>query len=442
MSVSEVRTIADLALLLKQRAVTCVDVVRQCLHRIDRDTEGNAFITVMREQALADAAAADREIAAGRHAGPLHGVPVSIKDLVDVAGVPTTSGSKVPPRLPGTDAPVVRRLREAGAIVIGKTNLHEFAFGTTSDETAFGPVRHPEDPSRSAGGSSGGAAAALVKGMCYGAVGTDTGGSIRIPSAACGTVGLKPGAGEIPTGGVMPLSTTLDHVGPMARTLADVRLLYDVMSGMHREPETLRQLTFGVPRAYFFDRLDAGARSCTEHALDGLEKAGHRLQETAVAHVHWTPHVYLHIVLPEASSLHADWLSRYPDAYSPGIRLRLEMGSYVLAEDYVRALRLREALTVAVSAALDRFDALLLPTLPIAAPPLGAATVDVDGVEMPVRAAMLSLTQLFNLTGHPVVSLPSGRGPEGLPRGLQIVGRRGDTARLLDIAAAVEAAIT
>ena len=218
----DLRSIAAIAPLLQEGSLSPVDLVRGCLARIDARPELNAFITVMRERALVEAGVAEEEIGAGHYLGPLHGVPVSVKDLIDVAGTPTTAGSALPPRYPLVDAPIVARLREAGAIIIGKTNLHEFAFGTTSEESAFGPVRHPLDPSRSPGGSSGGAAVALVEGMCFGSVGTDTGGSIRIPSAACGTVGLKPTLDELPCEGIVALSGTLDHVGPMARTVADV----------------------------------------------------------------------------------------------------------------------------------------------------------------------------------------------------------------------------
>src|SRR5688500_130089 len=185
----------------------------------------------MRDRALADADAAGRELAAGRDRGNRHGIPASVKDRVDGAGTPATAGSSVPAGAPTADAPIVARLRDAGAIIIGKTNLHEFAFGTTSDESAFGPVRHPRDNQRSPGGSSGGAAVALIEGMCLGSVGTDTGGSIRIPSALCGIVGLKPTFGELPCDGIVPLSTTLDHVGPMARTVADVAVMFEAMSG-------------------------------------------------------------------------------------------------------------------------------------------------------------------------------------------------------------------
>jgi aspartyl-tRNA(Asn)/glutamyl-tRNA(Gln) amidotransferase subunit A len=437
---ASLQTIAEIAPLVKSRAVSPVDLVRGCLERIEARRDLNAFITVLAEQATAEARAAEREIAAGRYRGALHGIPVSLKDLVNVAGTPTTSGSAVPPLHPAVDAPVVARLREAGAIIIGKTNLHEFAFGTTSEETAFGPVHHPKDPSRSAGGSSGGAAVALVEGMCFGAIGTDTGGSIRLPSAVCGTVGLKPPSGDRPLEGVVPLSTTLDHVGPMTRSVADAALLFDAMKGRapQTRPPARGRLTFGVPEGYLCDRLDPAVRQALARMRAALVDRGHKVTAVTIDHAAWTPDVYLHIVLPEASCYHAETLATRPEGYSPGVRLRLEMGRYVLAEDYVRALQLRAVLTASVERAIANCDALLLPTLPIPAPPLGAASVEVDGSREPVRSVMLRLTQLFNMSGHPAISIPYGTTPDGWPIGMQIVGHRDRTDRLLEIAAAVE----
>ena len=443
MSGSVAATIAELAPRIKARAVSPVDVVRACLAQIEAHRDGHAFITVCADAAVAEAQRAEQEIASGRYRGPLHGVPVAIKDLVHVAGVPTTSGSDVPAHTPSADAPVVARLREAGAIVIGKTNLHEFAFGTTSDETAFGAVRNPRDPSRSAGGSSGGSGAALAAGMCYGAVGTDTGGSIRIPAAACGIVGLKPTLGELTCEGVVALSHTLDHVGPMALTVADATLLFPAMKGDARAGAgaASRPVTLGLAGGYFMQPLDRGVRAALDRARAALAEAGHTIVDADVRDAECTPDVYLHIVLPEAAWHHAALLDKYADRYCPGVRLRLEMGRYVLAEDYVRAMRLRETLGQRVEAALARCDALLLPAMAIPAPALGAQTVDVDGETQPVRAAMLKLTQLFNLTGHPAIALPAGDGSDGLPRSVQLVGRRGQTDELLRIAASVEAAI-
>jgi aspartyl-tRNA(Asn)/glutamyl-tRNA(Gln) amidotransferase subunit A len=436
-------TIAEVSVLVRGRRLSIVELVTDALSRAEARPELNAFTLIMREAALADAARADGEIAGGRYRGLLHGIPITVKDLIDVAGTPTTAGSKVPARTAGRDAPVVQRLREAGAIVIGKTNLHEFAFGTTSDESAFGAVRHPLDTSRSPGGSSGGAAVSLLEGACFGSIGTDTGGSIRIPAAACGVVGLKPSFGELPCDGVVPLSPTLDHVGPLARSVSDASLLFQAMkrSSIHEVAPAGRGLTFGVPRPYFFDRLDPETRACLEYALIRVRESGYSLREIAIADAACTPDVYLHICLPEAARYHARILASHAAQYSPGVRLRLEMGRYLLAEDYVRAMRLRSHLTAAVDRALEGCDALLLPALPIPAPPVGAATVPVDGVDQPVRATMLSRTQLFNVTGHPAIALPAGRGPDGLPRSLQLVGERGRTERLLDVAAALETII-
>jgi aspartyl-tRNA(Asn)/glutamyl-tRNA(Gln) amidotransferase subunit A len=437
-------SLRDAAALIQQGALSPVALTRACLDRIAAaDGDLHAFVTVTADQAMAEAARAEAEIKAGRYRGALHGIPVSLKDLVDLAGTPTTSGSNVPPRRPDHDAPVAANLRRAGAIVVGKTNLHEFAFGTTSDETAFGVVRNPFDRTRSAGGSSGGAAVSIVEGMCYAAVGTDTGGSIRIPSAVCGIVGLKPDFTDLSTEDIVPLSTTLDHVGPMARTVADAALTFFAMlDGDARidrlPPPSPSPLWLGVPGPYFLDTLDADVRRLFNESRGRLEKAGHSLSDVAIQHAEHTANVYVHIVLPEASWYHASLLEKYADRYSPGVRLRLEMGRYVLAEDYVRAMRGRAALRRAVDRALEGVDALLLPSLPIAGPPLGATTVDIEGSKEPVRALMLRLTQLFNITGHPAIALPCGRGADGLPRGLQLVGHRGGTERLLAVAAAVE----
>jgi aspartyl-tRNA(Asn)/glutamyl-tRNA(Gln) amidotransferase subunit A len=439
----DLRTIAEISPLVRGRVVSSAALVADALARAEARPELNAFTLLMKDAALADAARADSEISDGHYRGPLHGVPITIKDLVDVAGTPTTAGSRVPAHTATADAPVVRRLREAGAIVIGKTNLHEFAFGTTSDESAFGAVRHPLDPSKSAGGSSGGSAVSVAEGMGFGSVGTDTGGSIRIPAAACGIVGLKPSIGEISCDGVVPLSTTFDHVGPLARTVADAAMLFQAMKGVrvHEIAPIAGALTFGVPRAYFFDRLEPETRACVEQALVRVREAGYALREIAIADATMTADVYLHICLPEASCYHAQLLADHAALYSPGVRLRLEMGRYILAEDYVRAMRLRAHLTASVDRALQRCDALLLPALPIPAPPIGATTVIVEGVELPTRATMLSRTQLFNITGHPAIALPAGRGSDGLPRSLQLVGARGRTERLLDVAAALESVI-
>ncbi len=411
-----------------------------------RDGSLNAFTAVLEASARAEADAAAREIASGRYRGPLHGVPVSVKDLIDVAGVPTTAASRVPRgAAPDADATVVARLRSAGAIVIGKCNLHEFAFGTTGEDSAFGPARHPFDPGRSPGGSSSGSAVSVAAGMAWASVGTDTGGSVRIPAAACGLVGLKPTFGEVPCEGVVPLAPSLDHVGPLARCVADARLVFRALRGTDparaaaRDPVTRR---LGCPRPFFLDRLDAEVRTTFEQATGRLRDAGWDVRDAPVRHAEDTPAVCLHLLLPEAAAAHMHGLDRHADRYCPDVRLRLELGRYVMAEDHVRARRGRAVLADAVDAALTGCDALVLPALAVPAPRLGAATVEIDGRPQPLRPLTLRLTQLFNATGHPAVSIPCGSTGGGLPCGLQLVGRRHRTDHLLDVAEACETVLS
>ena len=355
----DLRTITEIAPLVRAGAISPVTLVRGCLSAIEARPEVNAFITVLRESALEDATRAEEDIRAGRYKGPLHGIPIAVKDLIHIAGARTTSGSALPSTEASSDAPVVQRMREAGAILIGKTNLHEFAFGTTSEESAYGPVRNPLDETRSAGGSSGGSAAALAAGMAFGALGTDTGGSVRIPSAACGTVGLKPAIGEISTVGVVPLSGTLDHVGPMARSVSDVGLMRAALTDAPADPpwETTGSLVFGVPRPYFCEMLDSDTADALARATAALVSAGHQVVDVEIDHAAWTPHVYLHIVLPEAAWYHAPYAQA-----ARRRRTRQESASvwrwaqYVLAEDYVRAMRLRDLLKQHVDRALERCE--------------------------------------------------------------------------------------
>lgn len=466
-------TIVEAARRLRAGTLTSVALTEACLARIASDgARLNAFITVTADDARAQAAEADRERAAGHDRGPLHGIPIAIKDLVDMAGLPTTAASRVREgHIADRDAPLIEQLRRAGAVFVGKTNLHEFAMGTTNEESAFGPARHPLDETRSPGGSSGGSAIAVATGMSLAAVGSDTGGSIRIPSAVCGLVGLKPAYGELSCEGVVPLSRTCDHVGPLARTVADAWIVYDAMAGRTpaRVPTSAAATTAasmptsaaatttaemtegafaaadvaggrmrmprraGVPDAYFLDRLQPDVRASFDEAVDRLRAAGTIVEPVTLPSIGFVAAIYLQIVLAEGGAYHARTLESMPDAYTVPVRLRMDAGRYVLAEDYLRALAGRDRFRAEVDAALDACDVLLTPTLPIVAPPIGASTVPMGDREEPVRGAMLRLTQPFNLSGHPAITLPSRPATDGLPCGLQIVGR--ESADLLRVAA-------
>ena len=442
----ELPSLMGLARAIRAGETTSETATERCLAVIrDRDPSINAFITVLGESALDAARAADRELQSGHDRGLLHGVPISIKDLFDMAGLPTTAASHVRRgHVAARDATVVARLRDAGAVLVGKTNLHEFALGTTNEESAYGPVHHPLDATRSPGGSSGGSAASVLAGMAYASIGTDTGGSIRIPSAACGLVGLKPRFREVPTHGVVPLSASLDHVGPLCATVADAAAIFHTIAEAPAveappAPGPARGLRLGVPRRYFLDLLDDEVARAFDDTCARLAAAGVVLDDVTIPHASDIAAIYLHVALTEAAAFHARTLESRPDYYTPTLRVRLEAGRYVLAEDYLRALRGRDVLRGEVSAALEGRDGLLLPALAVPATPLGAATVRVGSVDEPVRNVTLRLTQLFNITGHPAISIPCGTTGAGLPIGAQLVGPA--TAALLQTAAALETPI-
>ena len=425
---------------LRAKTLTSEALTDACLaHVAARNAELRAFVTVTGDQARAAARQADRELTGGHDRGPLHGIPIALKDLIDQAGVPTTAASHVRPLTPAaSDAVVTARLKAAGAVLVGKTNLHEFALGTTSEDSAFGAVRNPLDITRSAGGSSGGSAAALVAGMALGAIGTDTGGSIRIPSAACGLVGLKPGFGEVPVDGVVPLSATLDHVGPIARTVADAAAIHGVLARVTLralQPPPVARLRLGRLTGYFEELLQTDVRTAYEAALARLAAAGATIRSVSVPHGADAAAIYLHLCMPEGAAYHAETLERCPDRYTPNVRLRLEMGRYILAEDYVRAMAARQVLAREVDAALSEVDALVLPTLAIVAPTLGAESVDIGERREALRPVMLRLTQPFNLSRHPATALPCAT--DGLPVSLQVVGKHARTGALLDLCAAL-----
>jgi aspartyl-tRNA(Asn)/glutamyl-tRNA(Gln) amidotransferase subunit A len=401
----------------------------------------NAFILVDEDGARKAARMVDEERQRGVDRGPLHGMPISIKDLIDIAGQPTTAASRVRAgHVASCDATIVRRLRDAGAVLIGKTNLHEFALGTTSEETAFGAVHNPHDITHSAGGSSGGSAAAVATGMGRASIGSDTGGSIRIPAAACGVIGLKPSLGEVPLDGVVPLSPTFDHVGPLTRSVADAASIWAVLTGRPArriDAPLPSAIKLGALGGYFTALLETDVRTAFTAAVARLRATGVVIEPRTVQGTETIIETYVNVSLAEAAHWHAPTLDSRAADYQPPVLERLEIGRAIKAVDYLRARDTRESLIRAVDAALDACDALVLPTLPIVAPIHGAASVTMDnGERLTVRAAMLRLTQLFNVSGNPAISLPIPTA--GLPVGLQLVGRRGETEALLAAATTCE----
>ncbi|MEO7158710.1 MAG: amidase [Vicinamibacterales bacterium] len=442
-------TIVDAAAQVASGRVTSEKLTEQCLSVIEAlNPKLNAFITVTADEALQHARQADKEIAAGRRIGPLHGIPISLKDLIDQKGVRTSAGSLVrQDHVAGSDAVVTTRLRDAGAVFVGKTNLHEFAFGTTSEDSGFGLVRNPHDANRSPGGSSGGSGVAIATGMSLGTVGTDTGGSIRIPAAACGVVGLKPEWGQISASGVVPLSRQLDHVGPLAASVSDAWLLYNAMlpesDRISARPEamSLKGLRLGRFSGYLSDRLDAEVERGVAATVDRMQQRGAKVVDVMLPHANDMAAIYLHLVFGDAAEYHARTIVSRPQDYTVPVRLRLEMARYTLAEDYIRALRGKAVIAHEVDRALDGVDVLILPALAIPAPPIGAVTMPVKGGPDAVRTLMLRCSQPFNLSGHPAIALPCGQTHNGLPSGLQLVGHKGRTPALVQAALAVEAAI-
>lgn len=437
-------TMVEAAAALRARSLSATDLLELSLKSIAlHDAATRAFIRVDAGGARAAAQLADEERAAGIDRGPLHGLPISLKDLIDVAGQPTTAASRVfADHIAHADAPITARLRAAGAVLIGKTNLHEFALGTTSEDTAYGSVLHPMDHARSPGGSSGGSAVAVVTGMGLASVGTDTGGSIRIPAAACGVVGLKPSKGDVPLTGVVPLSSTFDHAGPLTRSVQDAAWLWSILAGrtIHAvRPVDLAGLRLGILGGYFADPLEAPVAVAFDRACDQLRAAGVTTKLVTFTEAPRILDTYVNIVLPEGAAWHAPWLDTRKADYSPTVHARFMSGRDISAVAYLQARQECDRMRASVDALLSSVDALVLPTLPIVAPLRGQANITINGREVPVRAAMLKHTQLFNMTGHPAITLPLVT--DGLPVGLQLAGPFNATTRLLDIAAACENAL-
>jgi aspartyl-tRNA(Asn)/glutamyl-tRNA(Gln) amidotransferase subunit A len=427
-------TILELAPHLRRKEVSPVELTRACLDRIERlNPTLNAFITVTQDSAMADAREAESEISRGEWRGPLHGIPVALKDLLDTAGTRTTAASALyQGRIPTEDAAVVQLLRRAGAVILGKNNLHEFAYGGSSLVSFFGDVHNPWDTEHIAGGSSGGSAAAVVAGLCYAAIGSDTAGSIREPAALCGCVGIKPTYGRVSTRGVIPLSWSLDHVGPLAATVGDAAAVLQVIAGY--DPldvgsaeipvsdyasglgEATKALRVGVPRAYFFDDLDDEVGAAVEQALVVIR--------TLVAVFHDVRIVVTAdrtVQAAESFAYHADYVARTPELYQAETLRRIRSGENISAGEYIQRRRELEQERRRAREFFAEVDLLVTPTMPIPAPAIADLKKDPAALR-PAELRLLRNTRPFNVWGLPAISVLCGFTKSGLPVGMQIAG--------------------
>jgi aspartyl-tRNA(Asn)/glutamyl-tRNA(Gln) amidotransferase subunit A len=453
--------ISALAPLLRERKVSPVELTDVYLDRIARlDPLLNTYIKVLPVRARAAARAAEQELMGGAYRGPLHGVPLGIKDLYDLAGEPTTMGSSIlRDNIAATDATAIRRFKEAGAIILGKQNLHEFAFGITSENPHYGVVRNPWNRDRVPGGSSGGTASGVAAGLCAAGLGSDTGASIRAPASFCGVVGLKPTYGRVSRAGALPLAWSLDHVGPIGRTVADCALLLQAIAGPDERDSAssqvqvpdysegldrgVRGLRLGVPREYFFDIVEPEVERVVRDSFATLASLGAEIEEISMPHVAHAQLAGNVIMSSEAAAQHVTWLRERHQDYGADVLLRIRGGLLVSATEYLHSQQMRTLIQQDFRGAFDRgIDAVLSPTVPLVAPPIGQTQQAGGPLNLVPRAFANRDTVPCNLTGMPAISVPCGfsAAPESMPVGLQIMGPAFAEGLVLRIAAAYEQA--
>jgi aspartyl-tRNA(Asn)/glutamyl-tRNA(Gln) amidotransferase subunit A len=449
-------TIAQASVALRARQISALELTQICLQRIEAiDPQINAFITLTAESALAEARAATEEIAQGNYRGPLHGIPLAIKDLFDVRGVATTAGSPLlKDNTAQDDAFVVKQLREAGAIFLGKLNMHEWALGVTGVNPHFGAARNPWNTDTITGGSSSGSGAALAAGLCYGSLGSDTGGSIRIPASLCGVVGLKPTYGRVSVRGVIPLAWSLDHAGPMGRCVDDVAALYRVINvpdendaysilnsdfGMgngdfvFRNPHSTFRI--GIPDDYFFSDLHPETEAAYRAAIQTLSEIGFDLRAVALPGFEQSEKASAKILLAEAAAYRQEHIEQCADQIGEDVLTRFKWGLEVTGVEYALARRTQVEWRHKLETLFEAIDALVLP-----ATPFPATRIDESDPVALSRGNLTRFTRMFNLTGHPALVLPCGRTAEGLPIGLQIVGARWREDKIIQVARVYEEA--
>lgn len=445
--------IKELSKLIYSRSLSCEDLVNATIERIEKlNPILNGFITVLGESAKQEAREADSLIRGGKYKGPLHGMPISLKDLIYVKGVRSTSGSKILyDFIPSYDSTVVTKLREAGAIIIGTNNTHEFACGITNINPHFGSSKNPWDAERMSGGSSGGSAVAVSAGMSAAAIGTDTSGSIRVPSSLCGIYGLKPTYGRVSKYGVMPLAPSIDHIGPMARSPWDIACILQCTAGFdENDPSTTKDpvpnyiglvsekipesFKVGIPREFFFDLIDPNVKDIFDKFV---EKAAECQISSAPVDIEHTERIYdtwKAVRLGESAATHYEWIKSRQVDYGTDVIRMLEMGLEIPAVDYIRAQQWRQEIRNAFLSAMKGFDALLVPTTAIPAPCLDQDTVEIGGKTIEIYPILSRLTTVFDITGLPSLNVPAGLVSGKLPVGVQLVSRPFEEPRILQIA--------
>jgi len=445
-------SIVETSELLRKRELSPVELTKQCLERIEKlNSTLNAFITVTSQSALEQARTAEKEMLQGHWRGPLHGIPLALKDLIDTAGVRTTAASALfKDRIPAEDAEVVRGLKNAGAVLLGKNNLHEFAYGGSSMISYYGEVHNPWDPACIAGGSSGGSAASVAAGLVYGAIGTDTAGSVREPAALCGIVGLKPTYGRVSARGVIPLSLSLDHVGPITRTVSDAAVMLQAIAGYDAGDtnsadvavpdyvaaigDASKPAKIGVPRKFFYEDLDPEVASAVEQALGIIKTLGGDLSE-----IELDVPTDRTLQTAEAYAYHAEFVSRSPEKYLPETLRRIRKGEDITSEEVEQRRRELQKIRGEIKHVFEEVDFLVTPTTPVPAPAIAELKQNPDLLR-PREMLLLRNTRPVNVWGLPAISVPCGFTSAGLPIGLQIIGPHWREDRLLQLAYAYEQA--
>jgi aspartyl-tRNA(Asn)/glutamyl-tRNA(Gln) amidotransferase subunit A len=447
------RTIGEAAQALRNQQTTSEELTRECLAQISRLAGLNAFITVIGDQAIDQARKLDDELRQGHDRGPLHGVPIALKDVFETKGVRTTCGSRLfAGNVPARDSAVTERLAGAGCVLLGKTGMHELAYGITSSNPHFGFVRNPWDSERIPGGSSGGSGAAVATGMAFMAMGSDTGGSIRIPAAFCGTVGLKPTYGRVSRYGVMPLDFSLDHMGPLTRSVRDAALVLQALAGEDERDHTcaaepvpnytppptpsLNGIRVGVPENFYFDRIYPGVASSVQAVARQIETLGGLLVPVRVPDIAGLNIVGRVILLVEAAAAMESFLTRREE-FGQDVLSLFDQGRLLSGTQYVQAQRRRRMFQLEFAKLFERVDCLLTPTAPITAPRIGDTSIDIDGSPEDVRLASTRYVRGVNVVGLPALSFPCGL-DQHLPVSAQLIGRAFDEALLLRIGAALE----